>query len=70
MHPIAAFVIVCLLAGVFLWAIGKMTTLDAAIVNFIRIAILVVLSIWLIDLVVWMIFGHHISGIWSAGPFR
>ncbi len=54
------FLVVALLCALGLWALAQFPTLDATIVKCIRIAVLVVLSIMLIDVILGLLFGHGI----------
>lgn len=60
--PLVTFIVFALLCAVGLWALGQFPTLDATVVKFIRVAILVVLTLLLINLVLVLLFGKPISG--------
>ena len=62
MPAVVQFVVVALIAAIFLWALSQFPTLDGTIVRFIRIAILVVLSILLLNLLLVLLFNKGISG--------
>jgi len=56
-----SFVVMALIAAIFLWALSQFPTLDAMIVKFIRIAVLVVLSLLLLNLILVALFGRGLS---------
>lgn len=58
MAPLVQFIVVALVAAIFLWVLGQFPTLDATVVKFIRIAVLVVLTIVLLNVVLVLLFGH------------
>lgn len=62
MNPVVQFVVICLLAAIFLWALSQFPSLDGTIVRFIRIAIVVLLSVLLLDLLLVLLFARHLSG--------
>jgi hypothetical protein len=55
------FIVIAVLCALGLWALSQFPTLDATIVKFIRIAVLVVLSLLLLNLVLVALFGHGLS---------
>lgn len=57
------FVIFALLAALFLWALSQFPTLDPTIVKFIRVAVLVVLSVLLLNLLLVLLFGKTIASL-------
>ena len=61
MSPVVTFIIVAILAALLLWFLGSIPTLDQSIVRFIRIAILVVLTIMLLNVVLVLLFGQGIA---------
>lgn len=61
MNPLVQFLVIALLAALFLWVLSQFPTLDGTIVRFIRIAIVVLLSILLLDLVLFLLFSKHLS---------
>jgi hypothetical protein len=56
------FIVIAVLAAIGLWALSQFPTLDGTVVKFIRIAVLVVLSILLLNLVLVVLFGKGLSG--------
>jgi hypothetical protein len=60
--PIITFVVIALLCAIALWALAQFPTLDATIVKFIRIGVLVALSIMLLNLILVLLFGKGLSG--------
>ncbi len=60
MQPVVQFIVVALVAAIFLWVLGQFPTLDATVVKFVRIAVLVVLTILLINVVLVLLFGQGI----------
>jgi len=61
MEPVIQFVVIALVCALLLWALGQFPTLDATIVKFIRIIILVLLSLMLLNLILVAIFGHGLT---------
>jgi hypothetical protein len=59
---IISFIVIALLCALFLWVLGQFSTLDATIVRFIRIAVLLVLSLLLLNLVLVLLTGKPIAG--------
>ena len=68
MSPIIQFIVVALVAAIFLWVLGQFPTLDATVVKFIRIAVLVVLTIVLLNVVLMLLFGQGISSYLGGIP--
>lgn len=58
---IIQFVVVCLICALALWALRQFPTLDGTIVRFISIAVYVLLSILLINLVLSLLFGTSLG---------
>lgn len=48
-QALLVFIVIAVLAAIGLWALSQFPTLDATIVKFIRIAVLVVLSVLLLN---------------------
>ena len=67
MAPILQFVVIALICAIALWALSQFPTLDPTIVKFIRIAVLVVLSIMLINLILVLLTGTSIGGYLHTG---
>lgn len=61
-NPVVQFIVIALLAAIGLWVLSQFPTLDGTIVKFIRIAVLVVLSVLLINLVLFLLFHKGITG--------
>lgn len=61
-NPIVQFIVIALIAAIFLWALSQFPTLDATIVKFVRIIVLVVLSIMALNLILLLLFHRGISG--------
>ena len=61
-------VIMLLIAGVVLWGIEQLP-LDATIRNFIRVAVIVVVAIWLIVLLAGLL-GYPIGAGGASYPYR
>lgn len=61
MPPLAQFIVFAVLCALGLWVLSQFPTLDVTVVKFIRIAVLVVLSILLLNLVLSMIFGQGLG---------
>ncbi len=62
-----SFIVIALVCALGLWALSKIPTLDPAIVQFIRVAVLVVLSLLLLNLLLILLFGRGLSGYFHAG---
>lgn len=60
MSPLISFIVFSLIAGILLWVLSQFPTIDGTVVKFIRIAVLVVLSILFINLVLVLLFGNGI----------
>lgn len=58
---IIQFVIVCLICALALWALRQFPTLDGTIVRFITIAVYILLSVLLINLVLSLLFGTSLG---------
>lgn len=56
------FIIIAVIAAIGLWALSQFPTLDGTIVKFIRIAVLVVLSLLLLNLLLVALFGKGLGG--------
>lgn len=67
MSSIVSFVVTAILCAVFLWVLGQFPTLDATVVKFIRIAVLVVLTLMLINVVLVLLFGQGIPYYLGGG---
>lgn len=63
LNPVVQFIVAAIIAAIFLWALGQFPTLDATVVKFIRIGILVVLSVLLLNLILVLLFGKGIAGV-------
>ncbi len=59
--PILQFIVVAIVAALFLWFISQFPTLDATVVKFIRIAVLVVLTLLLLNLVLVLLFSRTLA---------
>ncbi len=70
MNPIGPFIVFALLCGLGLWVLSQFPTLDATVVKFIRVAILVVLSILLINRVLILLTGQGIGTYLGSSPMR
>lgn len=55
------FVVIALVCALGLWALAQFPTLDGTVVRFIRIAVFIVLSILLIDLILTLLFHQGLS---------
>lgn len=62
MELLIQFVIFAVIAAIVLWALSQFPTLDATIVRFIRIAVLVVLSLLLLNVLLQVLTGRSLSG--------
>ena len=60
------FIVVAVVCALGLWALSQFTTLDATIVKFVRIAVLVVLSIMLLNLLLFALVGKGLVGIFNV----
>lgn len=56
------FIVIAIIAAIFLWALSQFPTLDATVVKFIRIGVLVVLSLLLLNLLLVILFGRGLAG--------
>ena len=65
--PIIGFIVIALVCALGLWVLSQFPTLDATVVKFIRIAVLVLLSILLINLVLVLLTGQGIGGYLGSG---
>lgn len=68
MSPIVWFIVIAILCAIFLWVLGQFPTLDGTVVKFIRIAILVVLTIMLLNVILVLLFGQGIPYYLNSGP--
>ncbi len=59
--PILQFIVIAIVAALFLWFISQFPTLDATVVKFIRIAVLAVLSLLLLNLVLVLLFSRTLA---------
>lgn len=62
LHPLVQFIVIALLAAIFLWALSRFPALDATVVQFIRIAVFVVLAVLLLNLLLVILLGKGIAG--------
>lgn len=60
------FVVIAVLSGIGLWVLSQFPTLDATVVKLISIAVYVVLSVLLLNLLLVALFGRSISGFLSV----
>jgi hypothetical protein len=63
MHPFLQFIVIAIFAAIGLWALSQFPTLDATVVKFVRIAVLVVLSTLLLNLILTALFGTSIRAL-------
>ncbi len=70
MNPIVSFIVIALLCAIGLWVLSQFPTLDATVVKFIRIAVLVLLSILLINLILVMLTGQGIGSLGTGLAHR
>lgn len=66
--PVIQFIVFAVLAAIFLWVLSQFPTLDPTVVKFIRIIVLVILSLLALNLVLVLLFGQGLSGY--LGPHR
>ncbi len=62
LHPVVQFIVIALIAAIGLWVLSQFPTLDGTVVKFIRILVLVVLSVLLLNLLLVLLFHKGISG--------
>lgn len=67
LNAVVFFIVVAVLAAILLWALGQFPTLDASIVKFIRIVVLVMLSVLLLNLLLVLLLGKSLSVILHGG---
>jgi len=69
--PLGQFIVFALLCALGLWVLSQFPTLDATVVKFIRVAVLVVLSILLLNLVLVLLTGQGINAyLGNTAPTR
>lgn len=61
LNPLVQFIVIAILAAIFLWALSRFPALDPTVVQFIRIAVLVVLAVLLLNLLLVILFGRGIG---------
>ena len=59
--PLVSFIVFAILCALGLWVLSQFPTLDATVVRFIRIAVMVVLSLLLLNLVLVLLTGKGLS---------
>ena len=67
MDAVVVFIVVAVLAAILLWALAQFPTLDGTIVKFIRIVVLVVLSVMLLNLLLIVLLGKGLSAVLHGG---
>ncbi len=67
MPALVQFIVIALVCAIGLWALSQFPTLDATVVKFIRIAVFVVLSILLLNLLLTLLFGRGLSHYMGSG---
>lgn len=65
-ETLLAFIVIALLCAIGLWALSQFPTLDATIVKLIRIAVFVVLSVLLVNLLLVALFHKTLWGVLGA----
>ncbi len=60
------FVVIAVISAIGLWALSQFPTLDGTVVKFIRIAVFVVLSVLLLNLLLVVLFGKSLSTFLSV----
>ncbi len=68
MNPVIAFIAVCLLCAVLLWGLAQWPGLDAVFVKFIRVILIIVVSIMGLNLLLLLIFGHPLPFYLDVQP--
>jgi hypothetical protein len=61
------FIVLAVVVALFLWVLAQFPTLDPLIVKFIRIAVLVVLSLLFLNLILVAFFGTGIGHYFPRG---
>ena len=67
LDAVVVFIVVAVLAAILLWALAQFPTLDGTIVKFIRIVVLVVLSVMLLNLLLIVLLGKGLSAVLHGG---
>ncbi len=57
------FIVIAVIAGIGLWALAQFPAADAVIVKLIRIGVIVVISVLLLNLIIFALFGKMLSGL-------
>jgi len=60
------FIVIAVLSAIGLWGLSQFPTLDGTIVKFIRIAVFVVLSVLLLNLLLVVLLGKSLSQFLSV----
>jgi hypothetical protein len=63
---VVQFILIAVVCGIGLWALSQFS-IDAAIVKLIRILVIVILSVWLVNLILLALFGQGIGAYLGAG---
>ena len=65
--PIILFIVIAILCAIGLWALAQFPTLDATVVKFIRIGVFILLSVLLLNLILFLLVGKTLAGVLHGG---